>query len=319
MVTWIQRHASKLIALMLLSTVLYGGSRLYFQLTAGFTISNITSDLSYDSQRDVFYSDETNEQALQVLKQPFYYLGKGCQSYVFGSEDGQYVIKFLKYQRFRPQRFLSLFSFFPPIENLRQRKLVKKNEKLNSLFSSWKIASEYLAKETGILFVHLNKTKHLNQRLIIYDKLGLKHSLNIDDLEFVVQRRAKMLCPMIDEYMQNGRTDQAKMLLSNLLKMVLSEYERGFADNDHALMQNTGVIGDHPVHIDVGQFEKNDKFSNKNEYAIELFSKMYKFRIWLARRHPELETFLTERLLEVIGPKMWEMTPRLKTMDEAGL
>ncbi len=319
MVTWIQRQASKLIALMLVSTVLYGASRLYFQLTAGFTIGNITSNLSYDPQREVSYPSEMSHQVRQVLKQPFHYLGKGCQSYVFVSEDGQYVIKFLKYQRFRPQQFLNTLSFLPPVEKIRQKKLAKKNEKLNNLFSSWKIASEYLAKETGVFFVHLNKSQHLNQQLVIFDKLGLKHTLNADDLEFMIQKRARMLCPTIDEYMQNGCANKAKTLLSNLLGMILSEYERGFADNDHALMQNTGVIDGYPVHIDVGQFEKSDRFSNQIEYEIELFSKMYKFRIWLAKKYPELESFLTERLLDVIGPKMWEMTPRLKTMDEAAL
>lgn len=312
---WIRKHASKLIAVMLLSILIYGAGRLYFQLTGGFTVSNITSDLSFDSDREIAASADNHEIA-SILKQEFRYLGKGCQSYVFLSEDGKYVIKFLKYQRFRPQKFLNYLSFIPFIEKIRQQKVSKKNEKLSKLFSSWKIAYENLSKETGVLFLHLNKTAYLKQPLVIYDKLGIKHTLNPDQIEFIVQKRANMLCPTIEEYMTEGKSDEAKHLLTHLVDMILSEYERGFADNDHALMQNTGVIAGVPVHIDVGQFVNDMQMAEKDHYAIELFSKMYKFRIWLAKKYPELESFLTTRLLEIIGPTMWEMTPRLKTVDE---
>lgn len=312
---WIKKHASKLIALMLLSILIYGAGRLYFQLTGGFTVGNITSDLSFESQREISASSESNEVA-EILKQEFRYLGKGCQSYVFLSEDGRYVIKFLKYQRFRPQKFLNYLSFLPFVEKIRQQKISKKKEKLNKLFASWKIAYENLPEETGVLFLHLNKTAHLQQSLVIYDKLGIKHTLNPDQVEFILQKRANMLCPTIEEYMSDGKSAEAKHLLTHLVDMILSEYERGFADNDHALMQNTGVIAGAPVHIDVGQFVNDEQMAKKEHYAIELFSKMYKFRIWLAKRYPELESFLTARLLEIIGPSMLEMTPRLKTVDE---
>lgn len=314
MIAWLRKHSSFVIAVMLFCTIAYGAGRLYFQLTGGFTVGNITSDLSFDSQRDVKTVGRDDIGA--ILTQEFHYLGKGCQSYVFLSQDGQYVIKFLKYQRFRPQKFLNYLTFIPFVEKIRQKKVSKKTEKLNKLFSSWKIAYENLSNETGILFLHLNKTAHIQQPLVIYDKLGLKHSLNPDEIEFIVQKRAKMLCPTIDELMTSGKTDEAKNLLANLLNMIVSEYERGYADNDHALMQNTGVINGNPIHIDVGQFVSDVKMALKENYAIELFSKMYKFRIWLAKKYPELESFLTDRLLQIIGPSMWEMSPRLKTIDE---
>ncbi|KAF3362243.1 hypothetical protein PHSC3_001210 [Chlamydiales bacterium STE3] len=317
MKNWIQRHSSKFIALMLICTAVYGIGRLYFELTGGFAVRHISSNLTFDPQREIHFSTQQKEAVSQILHQHFHYLGKGCQSYVFLSEDGKYVIKFLKYQRFRPQKFLDVFSFLPFVEKIRQQKLIKKNERLNNLFSSWKIAAENLNDETGIVFLHLNKTSDLNPSLVIYDKLGLKHTLNPNQLEFMIQKRAEMLCPTIDEYMVKGEKDKAKKLLTNLLEMILSEYQRGLADNDHALMQNTGVIEGKPVHIDVGQFESNKRFLDKKEYGIELFSKMYKFRIWLSKRHPELESFLTAHLLKVLGPEMWSMTPRLKTLDEA--
>lgn len=313
----VKRHSSKLIALMMLCLVGYGLGRLYFELTAGFRVAHISSDLTFDPRFEAHGLDSKKEESVrQILSQEFRYLGKGCQSYVFLSDDGQYVLKFLKYQRFRPQKFLSYFSFIPFVEKYRQKKILQKKEKLEKLFASWKIAFENLDKETGLIFLHLNKTSHLNTKLTIYDKLGIKHVLNVDDLEFLVQKRADMLCPTITKYMKAGHEEEAKSLLTSLVDMIISEYQRGFGDNDHALMQNTGVIEGQPVHIDVGQFVADEQFKRQENYNIELFSKTFKFRIWLSKHFPELESFLSDRLLATIGPEMKHMKPRLKTVDE---
>lgn len=302
---------------MLASITTYGLSRLYFELTGGFTLGNIHSELPYKEEREVSaLPDEALTEVRDILSREYRYLGKGCQSYVFLSSDGKYVIKFLKYQRFRPQGFLNYLSFIPQLNRYRLKKIDQKQEKLDRLFDSWKIAYQNLSNETGLVFLHLNKSSNLKIPLIIYDKMGLRHELNPDQLEFLVQKRADMLCPVIERYMQNNDLDGAKMLLTKLVDMVLSEYQRGFADNDHALMQNTGVFEGSPVHIDVGQFVQDEKMKEKEIYELELFSKTYKFRIWLGKRYPELEDFLASRLLEIIGPKMHSMKPRLKTVDE---
>jgi hypothetical protein len=81
-------------------------------------------------------------------------------------------------------------------------------------------------------------------------------------------------------------------------------------------MQNTGVLGDQPLHIDVGQFSKEERFKDQDVYKHELFSKTFKFRIWLSKHYPELEHFLSGLLFEVIGPEMTMMKPVLKTVDE---
>lgn len=313
MISWIEKHASKLIALMLLCIVGYGLSRLYFELTGGFTESNIVSSLSYDSR---FETKDTKQEVDEILSKEYDYLGKGCQSYVFLSRDGQYVLKFLKYQRFRPQAFLDYLTFIPAIDRYRSKKIIKKKEKLDKLFTSWKIAFDHLEKETGLVYLHLNKTAHLQKPLVIYDKLGIKHVLNADNLEFLVQKRADMLCQAITKCMKSQKVDEAKALLTQLIETIVSEYERGLADNDHALMQNTGVIDGQPIHIDVGQFVSDDMMKLPENYHPELFSKTYKFRIWLSKHYPELEGFVTDKLLNIIGPKMFTMKPKLKTIDE---
>ncbi len=286
----------------------YGAGRLYYRTTGGFMQGNITYDLPYDSRWDLYHPESIDE----LLMHKFHYLGKGCQSYVFSSDDGKHVIKFFKYQRFRPQAWLSFFSFIPPIEDYRLAKIEKKRQKLESVFMSWKIAYEDLQPETGVVFVHLNKSKNLQKTLVIYDKIGLEYKLNADDYEFLIQKKAQMLCPALNEMMAKGDSIGAKQLLDRLFNLLLSEYHRGFADNDHALMQNTGVVDGYPVHIDVGQFVKNQRASNPDVYHQELFNKTWKFRKWLEKNHRELADHLVFRLEQTMGKDVFaSLKPRL--------
>lgn len=311
--SFLKTHSQKIIALMLVSLVLYGAGRLYFQLTAGFTIGNITTDIAQEPDWGIAPVSANELANLEsILNQPYTYLGKGCQSYVFKSNDGKYVIKFLKLQRFRPQNYLNLFSFIPAVEKVREKKAESKRKKLNELLSSWKIAYEDLRPETGLVYLHLNETQEFHSPLLIYDKMGFRHEIDPNKALFLVQNSAEMLCSALRKKNSEG----AKEIISRLMNMLLSEYQRGLGDNDHALMQNTGVRDDQPLHIDVGQFSKEPRFKDPQVYHGELFSKTYKFRIWLAKHYPELETYLAGLLFDEIGPAMETMKPALKTVDE---
>lgn len=308
-----KKFIKPLLILIVLLIVIYGSGRLYFAVTAGFTMGNISSEFAYNPKWDLSPpTPKEAEKIKRVLSQKFTYLGKGCQSYVFGSEDGNYVLKFVKFQRFRPQQWLDYLTFIPLMDRYRLAKIEKKNKKLDMLFASWKIAYENLRPETGLIFVHLNQSNNLQQTLTIFDKMGFEHHLDLDQTVFLLQERATMLCPTISRLVKEGKEDKAQELLDKLLLVILSEYERGLADNDHALMQNTGVIDGQPVHIDVGQFVIKPEMRDPAVYKPELFSKTYKFSKWLERHHPNLANYFNEKLENIIGKEMHSMVPRLK-------
>lgn len=307
----------KLFALILIvSASFYGAVRLYYRVTDGFTIGNITSNFSYNPNLEISQLNQEQQKELDhVLAQPFHYMGKGCQSYVFLSQDGNYVLKLFKYQRFRPQPWLNYLSFIPAVEEYRQIKANKKLRKLQSVFDSWKIAYENLRPETQLLYVHLNKSNHLQNNLTIYDKMGFEHILDLDQTEFLVQRKARMLRPYIEELIHNGDIDETKAMLSRIIQLILSEYTRGIADNDHALIQNTGVYSGYPIHIDVGQFVINEKARDPKVYKQELFSKTFLLNKWLQKNHPDLSTYFEDQLKQIIGPGFDQMKPYFKPHD----
>lgn len=300
----------KIILLFLVACSIYGAGRLYYALTGGFSMSNIESEFPHDSRWDMHPLSITEKDEVEkALSQPYHYLGKGCQAYVFASEDGKYVVKFFKYQRFRPQAWIDLFTFIPAVEKYQLAKTQEKNEKLEKVFISWKIAFDALKKETGILYVHLNKTDDWNRSLAIRDKLGIAHQVDLDHTEFMLQHRAVMLGPAIDQLMGDGHREEAELLIDRLLGMLLSEYSRGYADNDHALMQNTGVLEGYPIHIDIGQFIHNDSVKAPKVYKQELYDKTYDFHNWLKKHHPELGSHLETRLAVIIGPDYFYKAP----------
>lgn len=285
----------------ILTALCYGAGRLYFKVTGGFQIANITSDFAYNPLWETrTLSVEEQSKVDSILSQHFTYLAKGCQSYVFLSDDGKYVLKFFKYQRFRPQFYIDWFSFIPFVETIKQEKIEKKQRKLNDLFASWKVAFNELPEETGLVYVHLNKSHNLQKTIHITDKIGMKQELDLDQMEFLVQERAEMLCQTLDRMMAKKQEQEAKDLLSKLVVMIVSEYHRGYADNDHALMQNTGVFDGKPIHIDVGQFVKSQTAQNPAFYHQELFNKMWKFREWL-KKYPTLLSHLDSELYKVMG------------------
>src|ERR1700722_15254629 len=107
MPSFLNKNVKRLIILLVAIAAIYGSGRLYYKVTAGFVESNIKYDLPYNPKWELSDLDCDGQKELNtILSQDYYYLGKGCQSYVFSSQDDQYVIKFFKYQRFRPQAWL---------------------------------------------------------------------------------------------------------------------------------------------------------------------------------------------------------------------
>jgi len=304
----------KLFIFIFIAVILYGANLLYFELTGGFRISNITSDFAYNPRWETRpLSAEEKQTVRTLLNQKFTYLGKGCQAYVFSSADGNYVLKFFKYQRYRIKPWVDFFAFIPFVEKHRQERLAHKKAKLERFFSGWEVAFDDLQQETGLVYVHLNKASDLNQHVTIVDKLGFEHSVDIDQMEFLIQRKAVMFTDEINRLMQSGQESEAKALILSFIDQLLSEYNRGLVDSDHAIMQNTGVIDGKPIHIDVGQFTRDPQMKNPAIYKQDLFNKTYKFRIWLKEKHPSLGAFVEEHVEAIIGPEMWKMKPHFIT------
>jgi hypothetical protein len=294
----ISRVSKYLLWVLLAAAVIYGGKRLYFSLTGGFLVSNIQIDLPYRSDWEMPpLSLEEQQIVAQALDQTYTYLAKGHQAYAFESADHQYILKFLKFQRITPKPWLLWLPLPAAWEPWREKKVQSKRKVLEQLFSSWKVGMEALRKESGLLFVHLNKTKNLKKILTITDKIGFTHQLNMDELVFAIQRKAVLLPDALAAYIAANDGAGAEQLLDRLLDLYRTECKNGVCERDYETMRNTGVLGGLPVHIDLGRFERDATLRDPIKAREVILWKMTtRFIPWLRKHYPELALYFEQKL-----------------------
>ncbi len=270
----------------------WGTARFCKLQTGSFTIARISSQLQYHPEWEVPALSENDEQEIKkALSQPYYFFSKGAQSFVFASEDGTAVIKFFRHHHLSAPSWVR----FLPLAWARHS-IHKKNSKLSKDFTSYKLAYEVLREESGLLYLHLNKTSHLNLTLDLVDNLGIHHPLPLDQYEFVVQKRATLVYSALETWIQKGEFEEAKKALTSLVKLLTVRSQKGIFDKDPDLNTNFGFIGTQSLQIDIGRFKRKPPAVDQNE-LIRITDNLHQ---WLMHRAPELDRHLKEELLNEV-------------------
>ena len=257
--------------------------------TDGFALSKIRSNLTYHSEWEVsLLSASENKRVHDIFEQKFTYLAKGAQCHVFESADGKWVLKFFRHHHMRPPLWLTLLPSF--LDPWRSSKIEKKWSKLHKDFASYCIAYTELKEKTGILFLHLNKTENLKQSVTIVDRLNIEHSLDMDEMEFLLQKKATLVYPTIDTWMETGNIVAAKEALSDLVSVLKIRFEKGLFDKDPDLNTNFGFIDKQAVQIDVGRFKRQKQSPSRSKDAIYRITDNLKQ--FLDQRYPALSEHL---------------------------
>lgn len=265
--------------------------------TDGFSVARIHSDLSFNPNWEIDPIGIDQEEKLKrALCQKFRYLGCGGQCFAFVSEDEQYVIKFFKHRYRKPFTYFYQTQFPNPIEHLRKRKLEKALMKLNRDFTSYKIAYEQLPEETGLLYIHLNKTPVHFPLLKIEDKLGISHLIDLNRIEFVIQKKAVLAYEHIKALMIDRDLEGARGALRAIMQTLVHRCQKGIYDEDPPIHRNLGFVGAKPIFVDVGRFRLDESRKNKEVYQKDLTLITKRLRRWLDENYPPLTTILDEEL-----------------------
>ncbi len=274
--------------------IVYGAQRFCRAQTDGFALCKIRSTLPYEPMWEPSTSPE-EEKARQILSKPLHYLGKGAQCYVFSSDDEEHVVKFFRIYHLRPPIWL---KFAPNIFSLAQYKLDKvqqKDQELYTDFGSYKIAFDELKNETGLEYLHLNKTDAIHTTITLYDKIGVVHTLDADSMEFLIQKKAKPFYPELERLIDANRA-KAKEALSQFVHILISRSVKGIFDKDPDINTNFGFIGDTPIQIDVGRFRRDPSRKDPSIYRDDLIKITDSLCQWLETKDPELALFLKEQI-----------------------
>ena len=268
--------------------------------TDKFCLSRIFSALEYNAGWETSPLSELKQKDVDaILDQKFIYLACGGQCWAFLSEDGTSVIKFFKHHRRTLPVWIKALPLPAILSEKRKKRLQKKEGKLVRDFASYKLSFERLNQETGVLFVHLNKSKNLKKRLTIVDKLGIEHTISLDDVEFVLQRRADLVYPHIKALVKNNDRKGAEAAIRSIVDLIVTRCKKGVFDEDPRIHRNFGFIGGQALIIDVGRLVNDPQRKKSEVYIRDLHKITIRFREWLLKKHPTLAPVLDQEIERV--------------------
>ncbi|MDP1880669.1 MAG: hypothetical protein Q8K60_06995 [Parachlamydiaceae bacterium] len=303
---------------LLMGVCSFGLFKFYDYLTDDFRMGNIHHEFPEDFPFESFWqpvntTDEEKNHLTYILDQPFHYLGKGAQSYVFSSEDDKYVIKFFKFKNLRPTLFVNLIPPVFPFLEFKNTCIERRQKRLMNVFIGYDLAYKVVKNETQLVYVHLTPTNFFKKNVTVTDKIGRTWHINLDDVYFVLQKKGEVLSSRLSRLLERGNIQKVKSTISTLLGMYVSEYRQGMFDMDHGVTHNTGFIddginGDQAFHLDVGQLCRTEKIKNVEYYKHDLQIVIWRINKWLVdhfpQYHSEIPQFLENEYLKWTGEEL---------------
>ena len=240
--------------------------------------------------------------AQSILQQPFHYIGKGIQSYVFLSNDGKYVLKFLKCQRLRLVPVFEKIPLCGVFKDYRDQKRQEKLQRIESLFTSYSISKKVLSHETQVIFAHLNRTPIFEKTVLLYDKAGFQHEIQIDTVPFVIQRKLDPIFPTLQKLYEQGNQEGLQRRLDQIVDVYVECINKGIRNYDPSLIarNNLGFTDLSACYIDLGSFgyiEKHRLYRNLKK-DIKSLIPIYK---WLKKRDKAQAEYFKSQLKEIVA------------------
>jgi len=276
----------------------YGIAKFCLNQTGRLIMTDMLSSRSFNPAFETRpLTAEEDQEVQSALGQTYTYYGCGGQAFVFFSEDGKYVIKFFKQRHFRLPTYL---NYIPFAAKYRDRKFAKRKKRIERDYFSYKIGFEEMEGLAGLIYLHLNPTKNLKTRLRVIDKLQIAHTIDLDGVDFILQRRASQVFPTLHQLMQQGKVVEAQNTVADIVHLVVQRCKRGLRDADPSIATNCGILEGRAMKIDVGRFTRDAMMSRTFYYKPELYAITRPFRGWLAHHYPQLVPSLDQEILKVV-------------------
>lgn len=269
----------------------------YLKLTDGFSIHQMSSSLPACPQYTIPL-DEAHKRTLQkILDQNFTYMGKGCQFYAFESDDQKYVIKFLKHKHLRPFSWLNRIPMPHKLREVADAKIARRKLRVERLFSSCKLAFQKMPEETGLVYIHLDRSPALEKTITLADKLGIKHQILVDMHEFILQKKAVT----VKEAFASLSKEEIQIKIQQLVDLVMSRCEKGISDRDRSFVQNVAFTaeGDRALFIDIGQFYEDHAIVQPEEMTKDLEKRLSNLLHWTSRHFPQYRSLVEEKIAQI--------------------
>ncbi len=272
--------------------IFFAAERFCYWQTKGFRDHRIASELESRPEWEFPITPEQLRKVAPLLFQDYFFLGHGAQCYAFLSADKSTVLKVFKYPRFRPLLNAIGMPDLIPKQGL---------ERMVSLFESLKIAYEELRIETGLIYLHLNQTDVFHQKVRVWDRIGVAHTLDLDTTQFLLQHKAQLAPEKFLQLRRAGNLDEAKHCVDALLSHHKLCCTKGIVDRDPVLERNFGFVGDKAIEVDLGSYVKDPFTTTAAGMKKQLFFATLDFKQWMEKNYPELKDYLEEKISAILA------------------
>ena len=245
--------------------LIVGLERLIRTQTNGFRFDKIIAEFPYNPDWAVEIGAIP-----EVLNQPFYFLGSGAQTYSFIGEDRKTVLKFFKHYHCWPNSRTLRKLPWP----WKEKVLQGRERRIESIFSSAALAYKALPEQTQVIHLHLNPGEGKLPPLVIYDKIGIRYQVDLNQTPFLLQKKGALLYPYLKKHPEEG-----KAMIDSFFAHIHNLAKAGISNSDKHLGRNVGVCEGKVIHLDIGSFFRCD--------STELCDTA-EFQRWLEKNRPDL-------------------------------
>ncbi len=170
------------------AVLLFGLERFTRTQTRGFRIDKTTAECGYNPEWEI------QGEVPEVLNQKFYFLGSGAQTYSFIGEDKTTVLKLFKHYHCYPNsRVLRKIPYPGFASKWKEKILNHREERIGKIFNSAVLAYRDLPEETKILHLKINSKENCYPTIVIYDKIGIKYQVDLNQTPFLLQKKAELI------------------------------------------------------------------------------------------------------------------------------
>ncbi len=243
----------RLVKLFLFIISFYFTSSFCTKKTDGFSIRRLQTSLSLTNQGSETLADD-------ILKQPFHYLDRGGQMFVFISEDQKYVLKF--------------FKNGPNSSTPLKKHHLKRLNRVMRDIEGYLLAFKKLPEESGLIFLKLDTQTPFNQEITLFDKLGIQHRVDLQKTLFAIQKKGE---PLIS-YLKTA--DNVQDVFDSVKDLIAVRKSQGIDDHDSHFHKNIGFIGGKPAFLDPGKFVEES--SQEETFPPQ-------FVTWIKMNYPEVK------------------------------
>lgn len=217
--------------------------RYFYKQNDSFCLKEMIPKWSIHPENDGMF----NERIQEILDQPFIYLTKGKQCFVFLSQDQKWVLKFPRLSRKHMK--LSLRS----IGDISFAEKAKQEQKIYEL----------IQEETKIAYTHWKPTYNLGHVYLV-DLMGNSYYFSLNEIPFYLQEYG-------DQFFSSfWKSSNPKKIIKKTLKLFENLYEKNLIDNDPIFDTNFGIIGETPYIIDPGEYQFCQQLPLKEQYLRQM-------------------------------------------------